>query len=120
VCGGLSGSNTSAGVQGVGRPRSRRNAAREEPYRGVSEDRACEPVELMALASLGDGSAATSDRHCPRCGLRVAQRFRTLAIRHCPRCLARHHALVELCSSDAVIRRPSGAGGLERLGCAVR
>lgn len=33
---------------------------------------------------------------CPRCGLRVTQRFRAYAIRHCPRCIARYRAAVEL------------------------
>jgi hypothetical protein len=43
-----------------------------------------------------DASVESSDCECPRCGLRVVQRFRRYAIRHCPRCVARYRAAVEL------------------------
>lgn len=34
--------------------------------------------------------------NCPRCGLSIRQRARSLRIGHCPRCLARSRAVVEL------------------------
>jgi hypothetical protein len=54
-----------------------------------------------------DGSAvAPNGRECPRCGLRVVQRFRWYAIRHCPRCVARYHAVIELLPSHFRRRPP--------------
>jgi hypothetical protein len=43
---------------------------------------------------------------CPRCGLRVAQRFRVYAVRHCPRCMAHHRAVVELHSTSSACGEP--------------
>ena len=37
--------------------------------------------------------------NCPRCGLTITPKVRSLAIRQCPRCLARTSTTVELFSS---------------------
>ena len=47
-------------------------------------------------------SAAAPSRwylNCPRCGLTITPRVRSLATRQCPRCLARTSTTVELFSS---------------------
>jgi hypothetical protein len=43
--------------------------------------------------------------NCPRCGLSISLRSRSLASAHCPRCLGRNGAIVELFGS----RLPAGA-----------
>ena len=48
------------------------------------------------------GADESTDRfqNCPRCGLSIKTRHRSLEIRHCPRCVARAGMLVRLFSSQ--------------------
>lgn len=61
---------------------------------------------------------ATPFLNCPRCGLSIALRSRSLANTHCPRCRGRDSTIVELFSSwlpadalyaDSSLPRPDSA-----------
>jgi hypothetical protein len=70
-------------------------------------------VDGMTVAGNRRGAAVGGEGsflNCPRCGLSIRQRARSLRIDHCPRCLARSRAMVELFASTLPSDELYGAG----------